>query len=62
MVNETSIFLVLSVTVTVLLQQVIIIVLLTNRVHPTRESGSPNISAVRRDFYDAVMEELVFNN
>ena len=42
----------------------IIIVLLTNRVHPSRnrENGSLDISAVRRDFYDAVMEELVFSN
>jgi CubicO group peptidase (beta-lactamase class C family) len=42
----------------------IIIILLTNRVHPSRngEAGVRNMRLVRRDFYDAVMEELVANN
>ena len=42
----------------------IIIVLLTNRVHPSRKGkdGSKEMRIVRRGFYDAVMEELVTNN
>ncbi len=41
--------------------QEIIIVLLTNRVHPSRKGkeGSKEMYVVRRDFYNAVMESLV---
>ena len=42
----------------------IIIVLLTNRVHPSRnqDEKSIKISTVRKEFYDAVMEELISIN
>jgi CubicO group peptidase (beta-lactamase class C family) len=41
--------------------QEIIIVLLTNRVHPSRKGdmGSKEMYGVRREFYNKVMEELV---
>ncbi len=42
----------------------IIIVLLTNRVHPSRnqDEKSIKITTVRKEFYDAVMEELISIN
>ena len=42
----------------------IVIVLLTNRVHPSRkgDEGSKEMYGIRRNFYNAVMEQLVTVN